>query len=703
MAGIELFLVAGLAAGAGLVSVVRHRSSQMHSIWRAAGIELGLAHSGTGFFEVPSLQGRHAGHQVVARQRAETDNNTKSTSRYCDVSVAIRMPLPAGLAIRSLSATERVLPNLSRAFSSRKEVYRDGRVVVEAAEPDAVAPLLADPRFRSWLGRQFDHDVSAHVISNCLHVKGYVQDSVRDIVHAVKASTRFAQQLETALMWEPAQGVQAPDALPLVAFGTVRPTEPVETSSQSGDSGAVGGSRTSTEQASPSLMSRMLADLESEGARDETGRFTLDREAALRKLRTSRVDRREVFALEVLRAASLRGASRVDVRADADDLWIAFDGRPFSRGELEQVYAAAFARDPDPAVQSCRHLALALEGALGDEPRYVAFRTPSVTLTRRPDEDDVLESTADAGEDVADSSCFHVKLRLAQRMRRRGFEEALELVRSHARFMTAEVRVAGQAVDQGPAPEAFVGRTRVCGQGVTAPIEGWVGFDASGPVDAPARAWLGRADVWIEALELTRAPPGLRVVVMAHDFDTDLSGQNILRNDAFDAAGADVDVHVGEAVVALAEHFRRRHERERTVDPALARRLRSLCAHTLSRADLSASSLRALEPGTPRYALLTAYCWPTVDDRTCSLRGLLGGREARRERPVPFCDLSVSALAGRHRTDWTRVWRAVEPHFATPTLYVAHLRPQVRAWLAARLGDRLSSRSLEMLEAASGL
>ncbi|MBL8950732.1 MAG: hypothetical protein JNK82_08155, partial [Myxococcaceae bacterium] len=109
----------------------------------------------------------------------------------------------------------------------------------------------------------------------------------------------------------------------------------------------------------------MLDELRT-GEKVSEGRFRIDQQRALEKLRKSRLAQPAEWVNDVLRAAQASGAKHVTARTDADDVELSFDGRPFPAAVMKNLLAQALgtddAHDDEPRY---RLLALGVAGAMG--------------------------------------------------------------------------------------------------------------------------------------------------------------------------------------------------------------------------------------------------------------------------------------------------------------------------------------------------
>ncbi|MBI3924392.1 MAG: hypothetical protein HY319_02520 [Armatimonadetes bacterium] len=88
-----------------------------------------------------------------------------------------------------------------------------------------------------------------------------------------------------------------------------------------------------------------LAQLASMGRLDSRGAFTVELRGAAQRSGYL-VAHPSFHALNLVRAANIRAASRIEVKARGNRLRLDFDGTPFLRGELEGLDGRAFQREP---------------------------------------------------------------------------------------------------------------------------------------------------------------------------------------------------------------------------------------------------------------------------------------------------------------------------------------------------------------------
>lgn len=105
------------------------------------------------------------------------------------------------------------------------------------------------------------------------------------------------------------------------------------------------------------------------------GKLRVDARKAITKLRDHLLVDLHLYAVEVVRAAVLAGATRVDVTYDADDVVIAFDGRALPADELPRLFEHLTGGGDGAEARSPRLLALAVNAALGLAPAWISLTT----------------------------------------------------------------------------------------------------------------------------------------------------------------------------------------------------------------------------------------------------------------------------------------------------------------------------------------
>lgn len=203
------------------------------------------------------------------------------------------------------------------------------------------------------------------------------------------------------------------------------------------------------------------------------GVIRVDATRAAEKIREHLLAEPEAWLAEVVRAAALAGATRVDVTYDADDLYVAFDGAPWPRRVVEQLETCVVADGETP--RAARMLAVGAFAAIGHEARMfelVARAEDGSIASRRyvrPRGDDGVQASTDevsrgleARLEADRSLLIHVRrgpsfavlARFLGRFVGDGAPPELELLRDRLRSDAVPVFVDGaQLVRKAPDPE----------------------------------------------------------------------------------------------------------------------------------------------------------------------------------------------------------------------------------------------------------
>ncbi len=137
------------------------------------------------------------------------------------------------------------------------------------------------------------------------------------------------------------------------------------------------------------------------GRRVATGRLRVDAGRAVAKLREYQLLERRLWILEALRGAVGAGAEAITVDADADDVWVGWEGAPPPEAELGALLDELVSPAVDPKRRWARLLATAVNTALGEGTRFVdvwrfdgedcvGFRYAPALLQERDEDDQAL-------------------------------------------------------------------------------------------------------------------------------------------------------------------------------------------------------------------------------------------------------------------------------------------------------------------------
>ena len=187
------------------------------------------------------------------------------------------------------------------------------------------------------------------------------------------------------------------------------------------------------------------------------GRIRVDAARAIAKLREYRLAEPAAWVLEGIRAAVASGATAIELSADSDEVWLAWDGEPWAGEDLPRLLDELVSPEGDR--YHVRLLAAAVNSALGLDPAYVdviAIGEPEGHAMRVRYTPDVLDG-GDALHRVAAETVapprgrgmlVHLKRRLEQSYI---FAKApeLALAREACRDLRVPITIAGAATSGG--------------------------------------------------------------------------------------------------------------------------------------------------------------------------------------------------------------------------------------------------------------
>jgi hypothetical protein len=312
----------------------------------------------------------------------------------------------------------------------------------------------------------------------------------------------------------------------------------------------------------------MISRLAEEGRVVSDGEFTMDRERARRKMNEFQLADPRAYVLELVQAAVLKGAKRIDFDIDADDLHMVHDGAPYTLQDFEELYQAAFAPRVDEGTGARQQLAYGLSAASRLKPRFI--RVMSVDAEKWDEGVELLIlhgkqeqyrsvqdiSMRDRNEGPRVTTWVHVKSRLRLRVLSRFVENLMEtlpeelLLRKWCCYAESKISLEGRALSFGLHLQDAVGEVEVWGKG----IRGRAGFSA---VDDRCQLHLVKDGVWITTHDLRGDEPGFVAVVQGKDLKKDISLGDVVRDEAYN----DLRQHVEQA-------------REKSLESSNIRRLR---------------------------------------------------------------------------------------------------------------------------------
>jgi hypothetical protein len=409
---------------------------------------------------------------------------------------------------------------------------------------------------------------------------------------------------------------------------------------------------------------------------DSAGQFTLDRKVAREKMARYQFRDPAEYVLALVRCAVLKGASRVDVHVDADDVRLSFDGRPLSLVDLEELYGSLLASDRAADVRARRQLALGLNAASSLQPQFARVVSgdgrSSVELECRPGEDDRFGPC----EAQPAGTRIHVKARLRDVFRgRRGRIE--ELVASRCIWSPVPIHLNESRVSRGLRPLDVV-------DAVDLQVPGFRG--AAGLCPEPGE---GRVDWIMDGVQicsqgLDRRPEGFRAVVDGSErLDLDVSQSDVVRNEAWAEAMAGIRDAVPRVYRSLAERF---------VGPSAPSGATQLWARAALRSMARGYEVAdAFRPGGAGEWLAALPLFRAVDLSAVSLGDLI--RRVDEGGAVGHADASLPAIAVRQDAEFAGGVAARD------IVWLPWMTdPRDRAFLFRLFGERLRPLRKELLK-----
>ena len=299
---------------------------------------------------------------------------------------------------------------------------------------------------------------------------------------------------------------------------------------------------------------QLIADLRADGAVESEGRFTLDREQARAKMQKFQLVDARRYVLELVQAAVLRGATNISFDIDADDMRMRFDGTPFAEAEFDDLYGSLFSDGDGRALQGVRQLALALNAALGMDPKHIHVRSGSTELRMIPGQPDAIRALGKADT--------RTEIHVRQRFKLRTFVDFFlnltgrlgeeQYLRQRCRYASIPVSLDGTRIAHG----LDHGHEAGTGAGAGAGILAISGADYRGTLRlvesiTPCELILIKDGVWIDSKELRRAGNHLVAVIEGDSLRKDVSQARIVENAALERIEAAI-VHARWRLWALA-------------------------------------------------------------------------------------------------------------------------------------------------------
>lgn len=142
------------------------------------------------------------------------------------------------------------------------------------------------------------------------------------------------------------------------------------------------------------------------GPQLSVGRLRVDAARAITKLREYQLADRTSWVLEAIRAAVASDATQIELRGDANDVWLSWEGSPWPAEDLPRLFDELVSPEPTSERHHLRLLAAAVNSALGMNPAYIdvfaigpdgamrARYTPDVLVETAELEDSALRKVA---------------------------------------------------------------------------------------------------------------------------------------------------------------------------------------------------------------------------------------------------------------------------------------------------------------------
>jgi hypothetical protein len=305
---------------------------------------------------------------------------------------------------------------------------------------------------------------------------------------------------------------------------------------------------------------QLIASLAADGEVESKGEFTLDREKAKVKMRQFQLAEPDRYVLLLVQAAILKGAENIVFDIDTDDMRMSFDGEPFSAADVDELYTSLFGGKRDRTIRARRELAMALNAAMGLNPRYVVLESGDgergIRLELRPEQEDVVEAV----DGMAAGTRIHVKdqfragllIRFVRDLRGEILEE--KRLREHCKWASVAITLDGELISQRVPLARAIGRVELRGKDAT----GVAGFEPDG--EWRARVQVLNNGVWLAEHELPEFPPGFRAVVDGTELEKDVSQTDVVRNAAYHRLRGALRKAAQASIVQVCEHYARHRE-----------------------------------------------------------------------------------------------------------------------------------------------
>ena len=277
-------------------------------------------------------------------------------------------------------------------------------------------------------------------------------------------------------------------------------------------------------------LSGLMDELRAGGDVDSQGRFTLDHAQARAKMQKFQLVDARRYVLELVQAAVLRGATRIALEIDTDDLNMHFDGAPFTAAELDDLWGSIFADGDGVELRATRQLALGLNAALGLRPARIFVRSGDQELLLRPDRPEVLIKLEPpiAGTEIHVEQRLKLDLVLDFLRNIRGKLGEEVYLRERCCHAPIAITIGGASIVRGMHVEGAIVEQPIAAPGVN----GVLALTSLRPRAPAAELRLVKDGVWIDSQPLEQCGPGVVAVVDAALLRKDVSLAKIVADDA---------------------------------------------------------------------------------------------------------------------------------------------------------------------------
>jgi hypothetical protein len=274
-------------------------------------------------------------------------------------------------------------------------------------------------------------------------------------------------------------------------------------------------------------LDELVASLRADGAVESEGHFTLDREQARSKMQKFQLADARRYVLELVQAAVLRGAEAIELEIDTDDMHMRFGGQSFTEAELDDLYGSLFRPGDDRALRGVRQLALALNAALGMDPKHIHLRSGNVELRMHPGRrDELLQHDAAQG-----MTTIHVRQRVRARMVLDFFANLTgrlaeeQDLRERCVYAGVPIQLDGKVISRPlSVADGESDAIRVLGR----EFAGVMRLGQPGMSDAPTVLHMVKDGVWIDSRPLPECGTGIVAVVEGERLRKDVSQARIV-------------------------------------------------------------------------------------------------------------------------------------------------------------------------------